>query len=120
MFDDKRKFMRFDMPLNVQMGNTADAANSLCATTKDFSREGLSVYAHNFNYEPNDTLQLKMEVPLRQDMAELVGQVMWKKQVEGGWHAGLKFCQINKETKMDILEFAYDEWLNKLRNQNNA
>jgi len=117
MFDDRRKFIRFDIPLSVEFKPSQELPVYLKGTTKNFSREGLGVVSENFVFEPNTTLELRLKLPTKEAYISILGNVIWKRQINDKWQAGLKFREIDKAAKGEILECAYNKWLDRLRSQ---
>ena len=117
MFDERRKFLRFDLPIDVEAKASGESQVYAIGVTKDFSREGMSLVSRNFDFQPHASLQLKLQLPTQEESITASGDVIWKRKVDDKWQAGLRFTGIDKASKGEILDYAYDKWLDKLRNQ---
>jgi c-di-GMP-binding flagellar brake protein YcgR len=114
MFDKRRKFIRFDAPLCVEF-KSARKSDHFLGLIKDFSREGCSLVAQDFDFPLNSTIELKMQMPEQSGFVAVWGDVVWSKQQEGKHYAGIKFREIDSGIKQDILSYAYQKWLDSRR-----
>jgi c-di-GMP-binding flagellar brake protein YcgR len=110
MFDRRRKFMRFEAPLCVEF-ESASKNDHFLGLIKDFSREGCSLIAQQFDFPLNSTIELKMQLPEQTGFAAVWGDVVWSKEQEGKHYAGIKFREIDSGVKQDILGYAYQRWV---------
>ncbi|MCP4652922.1 MAG: PilZ domain-containing protein [Candidatus Omnitrophica bacterium] len=115
MSSDSRKFVRFEIPLDVALKEPGLENGKREALTKDFSRKGLCLTSNSFNFDLNSVVELELMVPDKKDPLKISGEVVWKKQVDDKWAVGLEFKEIDSACKIDILEFAYNSWLAKIR-----
>jgi c-di-GMP-binding flagellar brake protein YcgR len=113
--DDRRKFLRFDLPIDVEAKSTNIAGDYAIGVCNDFSREGMSLVSGDFNFDPNTSLELKLQLPTQEKYITASGDVVWKKKIDDKWRAGLKITNIDKANKGDLLDYAYDKWLAKMR-----
>ena len=118
MFDDRRKYLRFDIPLKVEYEVEGGSKNYTTGVTANFSREGINLVTQQFDYDPSNTVELKLQHPTKESYIVLSGDVVWKRQVDDKWYAGLRLRQMDKGDKSDILGYAYDRWLENARNKN--
>jgi hypothetical protein len=100
----KRKFMRFDIPLNIEFKPTKEATEYSWGVTRNFSYEGLSLESENFDLKPKENLELRLKFPQSDMFVFLLGDVVWKRQSGRQCLAGIKLREIDKETKSEILE----------------
>ena len=56
-----------------------------------------------------------MQKPQEEGTIEACGEIAWKRQMCDGCYFGLRFKDINKVDKSDILDVAYNIWLNRTR-----
>jgi len=112
MLDRKRKFLRFNFEAGVEFNASADAFSG---TTKNVSREGISFISQSCSVDVGSLLQFKIQNPQREATIEACGYIAWKKQMDDGCHFGLRFKDINKVNKSDILDVAYYNWLSGSR-----
>ena len=113
MLDRRRKFPRFNFTADVEF-NASGVAFS--GKTKNVSRDGISFILQSCSVDAGTPLQFQMQNPhQREDTIEACGDIAWKRQVGNEWHLGLHLKFINKVDKSDILDVAYDNWLNDRR-----
>ena len=63
MFDDRRKYMRFDIPLDVEYATSSDKSNYRKCSTNNFSREGLGIVSNDYDFSGDSGLELKVKHP---------------------------------------------------------
>ena len=116
MYEDKRKFMRFDIPLDVQFKPSIDAVSLSTGTTVNFSRSGLCFEARELDYNLNDIMEIKVKLPKKDDYISVTGDIAWMDKIsDSRCLAGIIFRDIDSEAKNHILDHAYDSWLLNLR-----
>jgi len=104
MLTTKRKFHRFDLPLNVKFRPTHGAVEYAAAVTKNVSCEGLCLEARAFNFIQFENLEMNVQLPKSRDSVSLYGDVAWKKQVNGKSLVGIKLKMRNKDTHRRDME----------------
>jgi c-di-GMP-binding flagellar brake protein YcgR len=116
MYDDRRKFIRFDIPLDVEF-KPSIAINSPCkGTTVNFSRSGLCFEAKELEYNLNDRMEIKVKLPKKDDYISVTGDIAWMDKIsDSKCLAGIIFRKIDSEAKNHILDHAYEAWLHNLR-----
>jgi len=117
MLPNRRNYFRFDVPITVTMANTKNGATSLTGTTKNLSRSGLCFETDNTDIQPNDRIELNIEIPANEASYPLLADVMWKQQVNDRCLTGVKIVSMDNEAKSEVLDYAYDMWLNKVRSR---
>ncbi|MFH1768643.1 MAG: PilZ domain-containing protein [Candidatus Omnitrophota bacterium] len=120
MVDGKRKFLRFDVTLGVEVKPSRHECEYALGVTKDFSREGLSFVSQHLDSNPEDVVDLKLKLPQTGTMTFVSGNVVWKKKEGDKCRVGIKFNDINSIAKTEILDSAYDDWLKRKRAENFA
>jgi c-di-GMP-binding flagellar brake protein YcgR len=116
MNQDRRKFIRFDIPLDVEFKPSIDTDSYSKGTTVNFSRSGLCFETKKLNYNLNDLMELKVKMPKNDDYISITGDLAWKQKIDDSkYMAGLIFREIDNEAKNHILDHAYDAWLLNLR-----
>lgn len=116
MYEEKRKFMRFDIPLDVIFKPSTDSDFHTKGTTVNFSRSGLCFQAEKLDFRPNDSIELKVRLPKKDDYISVTGSLAWKEQLDdSSCLAGIKFREIDNEAKSVILDYAYETWLLNFR-----
>jgi hypothetical protein len=111
MLDNRRK-PRFHFAIDVEFNASGVAFSGM---TKDVSRDGISFISENCSADADSPLQFQMQNPQREDTIEAYGDIAWKRQIGNECHLGLRFKDINKIDKSDILDVAYDNWLSGMR-----
>jgi len=116
MNEDRRKFMRFDIPLDVRFKPSIDADSHSKGMTVNFSRSGLCFEARELDYNLNDLMELKVRLPKKDDYISVTGGLAWKEKLnDSRCLAGIIFREIDSEAKSHILDHAYDAWLLNFR-----
>jgi hypothetical protein len=104
MLEDKRKFERFDFSVVTKIGRTGKSPQHSLGLTKNFSQEGLSIETQDFDFIPNDNLKLELSPPKGGSKIPLMGNVVWKRQIENLNVAGIKFIFQNKKSQNKTME----------------
>ena len=112
MPERRRDFHRFNFAVDVESRANGDSFSGM---TKNVSRDGISFILKSFNADAGTSLQFQMQHPQREDTIEAIGNIAWKRQIGDECHLGLRFKDINKIDKADILDVAYDSWLSGIR-----
>ena len=114
MVDDRRKYIRFEVPLKAELVVRVDVDSVQQGTTKDFSREGLRLTVRNFDLIKGESIDMKIFIPDKKEPIPLRGQIVWSKP-DHNWEVGIKISQIDKEAKSQILDYAYTAWRQKIK-----
>jgi len=114
---EKRKFVRFEIPLTVLFRLEGKPDSYYQGVACNFSREGLCLVSQDFPFGPNSAVEVKLDVPDKDNALTISGEVKWKTFSGDRWQVGLRFREIDRAGKMDILEYAYNSWLSKMRMQ---
>ena len=117
MLPNRRSYFRFDVPIKVTMTNIKNGGTSLTGTTKNLSRSGLCLETNNIDLQPNDRIELNIEIPDNKVSYPLLADVMWKQQVHDRCLTGVKIVSMDSEAKCELLDYAYDMWLKKVRSR---
>lgn len=116
MNKEKRKFMRFDIPLDVKFKTSIDSDSHSKGTTVNFSRSGLCFEAKELEHSLNDLMEIKVKMPKQHYYISITGNLAWKKKIDDSrCLAGISFREIDSEAKNHILDHAYEEWVLNLR-----
>lgn len=110
---EKRKFMRFDVSIEVEYmvpGNGAPVEG--ISVTRNLSREGMQISV-NSRLVAGTELEIKLRIP--QDAAPVYakGDLVWveKAEVKTESNAGIKFTQMSPFDRNRILDHVYKEWV---------
>lgn len=109
MNTNNRKFLRFNVALQVEA--RGENKESALGIVRDFSRQGARVAFDRFEFEPQSSVELKIQRPEKDVFVPAIGKVMWKKFIAGRWEVGIKLVDFSPEVKIEILERAYDAWV---------
>ncbi|RJQ45470.1 MAG: PilZ domain-containing protein [Nitrospiraceae bacterium] len=120
MQSDRRKYIRFEVPLDVIFKPSRDAVPYSTGITRNFSRHGLCIETTSLDMELNTNLNLMVKHPGKDIFVAATGDMVWKQHVGGKWLAGVNIVKMDKEAKSEILDYAYDVWLEKNINFNSA
>ena len=112
MLDRRRKFLRFNFAVDVEFNASGVVFSGM---TKNVSRDGISFILQSCSVDAGSPLQFQMQNPQREDTIEACGDIAWKRQMGDECHLGLRFKDINKVDKSEILDVAYDNWLSGIR-----
>jgi c-di-GMP-binding flagellar brake protein YcgR len=119
---EKRKFMRFDVAVEVEYmvpGNGAPVEG--ISVTRNLSREGMQITV-NSKLVAGTELEIKLRIP--EDMAPVYakGDLVWveKTEVKMDSSAGVKFTQMSPFDRNRILDHVYKEWVEEQIGQNAA
>lgn len=106
---ERRKFPRFAVELKIEA--RAQGRESAIGKTNDFSRDGLMAVFDRFDFQENMTLDLLIQRPNLTNNILASAQPLWKKFVDGKCIVGFQFGSFAPEDKIEILEYAYSNWL---------
>ena len=115
MLSERRKFKRFDVSLDVAFKASKNAGGYFSGVTKNFSRSGLCFESPTVSLALKAPMELEVKLPDQDTFVPVSGNVAWKYQLEDKCLIGIEFTEINKEAKSQILDYAYDLWVEKNR-----
>jgi hypothetical protein len=104
VLEDKRKFERFDLFVVTKIGQEGDTSRHSLGLTKNFSRDGISIEAKDFDFAPDNDLNLELSSPKGSAKIPLTGNVMWKEQAENTSIAGIRLKFQDEKVQNEILE----------------
>ena len=121
MLDNRRK-PRFNFAIDVEFRANGDLFSGM---TKNISHNGLCFISQSCSADVGTPLQFKMQYSKGGDAIKAHGDIAWKRQMGDECHLGLRFKDIikidksdvlgTKDIKSDILDVAYDNWLSGMR-----
>jgi len=111
MLSERRKFKRFDVSLDVTFKTFKNAGGHFSGVTKNFSRSGLCFELPAVSLALNDAMELEIKLPDNNAFIPVAGNVAWKEQLKDKCLIGIEFTEIDKEAKSQILDYAYDRWV---------
>lgn len=115
MLQENRKFIRFDIHLNLELSPNGPKGGHLVGITRNFSRDGFSFVSEYFDYDASKTIEFKMEHPQSENYVSVLGNIVWRRQVRDRCLAGIRIVGMEEEVKSEILDYAYDRWIESMR-----
>ncbi len=113
--DDRRKYIRYDIPLEVKFRKMDDSSEYTSGSVVNVSRSGLCFTSNDLTLGLRDVLDLQVKLPNEDTFIPAIGDIMWKQDQENEALFGLSLMSMDAEAKSVILDTAYDKWLNKMR-----
>jgi hypothetical protein len=104
MLENKRKFERFDLFLITRIGQEGDTSRHPLGLVKNFSRDGISIEKSNFDFAPDNDLNLELCSPKGSAKIPLTGNVVWKQKAENTSIAGIRLKFQDEKVQNEILE----------------
>ena len=115
MSEEKRKFMRFDAPINVEYNFSIKKIKSL-AISKDISRKGINILLTE-KLNPGIKIELQLSIPDEIIPIFAIGRLIWIEKIDNQsnqsknkFSAGIA---IEKMAPFDLntaLQYAYNYW----------
>jgi len=112
---ERRRFMRFDIPLNIKFKEPEAASDFSSGTTINFSRHGFCFESDGPPLQKSSTVELRVQVPGKEIFVPITGHIVWIQNLNNRFIAGVQIRDMNREAKSDILEYCYDTWLDTVR-----
>lgn len=118
ILDNKRTFLRFDIPLKVKFKTPKKTREYAVGITSNFSRKGFCFESQEFDIEPNEIMAFKVHHPQADVFVPVLGDIVWKKPVNTKFMVGVKLREMHSEAKCDILNCCYNTWVSKMQAEN--
>ena len=115
MVSERRRFKRFDVSLDVTFETSMQSGEYITGVTKNFSRSGLCFESQAFATALKSPMALKLKLPEQDSFVSVLGDVVWKEELRDKCWIGIQLREINKEAKRQILDHAYDLWVEENR-----
>ncbi|MBN2483521.1 MAG: PilZ domain-containing protein [Candidatus Omnitrophica bacterium] len=109
--DEKRKYIRFEIPLAVEVAVDNKGHLSEKGRITDVSRNGMRLVVNEDVLNEKEEVDLRISLPGKGVLIPAKGEIIWKQSKDDHWEMGLRIISIDKTTKSDILEYAYRMWL---------
>ncbi len=107
---ERRKYLRFNAPLDVEYKTLALNPIFGKALVKDLSREGIR-FGLKQNVSVGTPVQIALSVPGDNLPVFASGKIAWA----DGLDAGIKLTKISRSDRTRVLEYVYKEWLKTAR-----
>jgi c-di-GMP-binding flagellar brake protein YcgR len=112
---ERRKFMRFDIPLNVEFTQPEEASDYYSGITINFSRQGFCFESEGPPLQTFTNVKLRVQIPGKEIFVPITGHIVWTQNLNNRFMAGVQIRDMNREAKSDILEYCYNTWLETVR-----
>ncbi len=116
--EEKRRFLRFDAPINLEFKVYSKGEDYSKGTMVNFSRQGLSFIAPEAELSLNQEVDVRFKIPNREVIVTCRGEVVWEKKEEGKMRIGIRVKEMDPYAKGEILEYAYNNWVLQMRKNN--
>lgn len=112
MGDDKRKYIRFECVVPVDLVNIPGGeGENQEARIDNVSREGLGMVLDlGIDLNPGSDVRFQIRNPERRKVSNVIGEVVWSRPKEGRVEVGLKIKRIENATKSELLDLGFNQW----------
>jgi c-di-GMP-binding flagellar brake protein YcgR len=114
MIKERRRYMRFKVPLHLKFKLAGEKGNYITGTTINFSRAGLCFEVNGANLKMHEPLELRIQLPRDNSFISVLGEVVWQNTHETKTTVGVKLRAMNRDAKWEILEYGYNTWINDM------
>ncbi len=118
MEEEKRKFLRFECLIPVEISMPGRTHMLERAAIHDFSTEGLKL-AINFDLKPGTPMEININLPEKNLLATVSAEIAWARSTEDKMEVGLKIKKMDKKAKSELLNYLFPQWLEKKRKEKN-
>lgn len=116
MSEDRRRFKRFAVSLEIAFKASQESDKYFFGSVINFSRKGLCFESKTLGPALNAPVDLKVKLPGEDTFVSASGNVTWKEQSRDKCWVGVEIEDMNTEAKGQILDYAFDQWVEKNRN----
>jgi hypothetical protein len=115
MGDDKRKFLRFECLLPVEMVEVQGrSAEGIKGEIENVSREGIGlIFNLGLNFTPGAVIGFKIMNPATQKECQVKGKIIWSTLAGSKIGIGLKIMNIERSAKAELLDMGFKLWREK-------
>jgi hypothetical protein len=112
MEDDKRKFLRFECLIPIDLVEINDPnADPKEAMIGNVSREGIRlVFDLGRAFREGDKVSFQIHKPDENRTCRMTGEVVWAKPLGKKVEIGLKIRDTERCTKSELLDLGYNAW----------
>ena len=103
---ERRRFMRFDLPLDLEYRTLTLNPIFGKSLAKDLSKEGIRLNLKQ-KVTTGTPVEICLNVPGDNLPVFATGKVAWA----DGLEAGIRFTKIDQQDRARVLEYVYREWL---------
>ena len=114
MTDEKRKYLRFELVVPVDLVEVEGVSGAEAEAILDnVSREGLRLVTDiKSPFGPGTELSFRFNNPDKGQICDVSGEVVWSKSAGEKMELGLKIKSISNCAKAELLEMGYTHWKN--------
>jgi len=111
---ERRKFLRFGCEIPSEVIKKDGQYNFVeSLEVLDFSRDGLKLNVNFAAPDPGSDMQLKLYIPGKQYVANLIGEIIWSKHIDSRLEVGLKIEHMDNQARGEVLNWIFPQWADK-------
>jgi len=112
MEDDKRKYLRFECLIPIDLMEVDDPeADRKKALIDNVSREGIRlIFDFGRAFREGDKVSFQIQNPDRKKTCRLNGEVIWAKPLGKKMEVGLRIKNMERGSKSELLDMGYNAW----------
>jgi hypothetical protein len=106
MAAERRQFLRFGCEIPSEAIKKDGQYNFVKSLeVLDFSRDGLRLSVNYIAPDRGSDLQLKLYIPGKQYVANLIGEIIWSKHIDSRLELGLKIEHMENQARAEVLNW---------------
>jgi hypothetical protein len=110
MADDKRKFLRFECLIPIDLMEIDDPDRKE-AVIDNVSREGIRlVFDLGRAFREGDSLSFQIQNPDQKRTCRMTGEVVWARPLGKKMEVGLRIMNMERCSKSELLDMGYNAW----------
>jgi hypothetical protein len=110
MADDKRKFLRFECLIPIDLMEIDDPDRKE-AVIDNVSREGIRlVFDLGRAFREGDSLSFQIQNPDQKRTCRMTGEVVWARPLGEKMEVGLRIMNMERCSKSELLDMGYNAW----------
>jgi len=110
MADDKRKFLRFECLIPIDLMEIDDPDRKE-AVIGNVSREGIRlVFDLGRAFREGDNLSFQIQNPDQKRTCRMTGEVVWARPLGKKMEVGLRIKNMERCSKSELLDMGYNAW----------
>lgn len=113
---EKRRFLRFECLIPVEVSTPGTTRLLERASVHDLSTEGLKL-AINLDLKTGTPMEIKLSLPEKNLSAYVSGEIAWSRSTENNIEVGLKIKKIDKKVKSELLNYLFPQWVEKKKRE---
>ncbi len=110
MADDKRKFLRFECLIPIDLMEIDDPDRKE-AMIDNVSREGIRlVFDLGRAFREGESLSFQIQNPDQKRTCRMTGEVVWARPLGKKMEVGLRIMNMERCSKSELLDMGYNAW----------